>query len=98
MDTTNETILIVEDDAGINELLCEKIQESGFKTVSVSSANEALGWLSTNTPDLILLDYSLPDMTGKELISQLISQSQRKPQLRRQLLRPLALRLETQST
>lgn len=79
MEAPKETILIIEDDAGLIELLSESIQESGFKTVSVSSANEALGWLKTNTPDLILLDYSLPDMTGEELILQLKNTSANVP-------------------
>ena len=79
METPKETILIIEDDAGLIELLSENIQQSGFKTVSVSSANEALGWLKTNTPDLILLDFSLPDMTGEELILHLKNTSANVP-------------------
>ncbi|MDR3652986.1 MAG: PAS domain S-box protein [Paludibacter sp.] len=69
----NEIILIIEDDEGLIELLSEKIQENGCETSCVLSATAAIDWLKGNTPLLMLLDYRLPDMNGKELISELTS-------------------------
>ncbi|HJV77423.1 MAG TPA: PAS domain S-box protein [Paludibacter sp.] len=66
-----ETILIIEDDAGLIELLSEKVQECGYNTASMLSAASAFKWLAENEPFLILLDYSLPDMNGKEFIAEL---------------------------
>jgi PAS domain S-box-containing protein len=68
MDTVNNIILIIEDDLGLNELISEKIRESGYQTHSVMSAIEANNWLSENIPFLIVVDYSLSDMTAKEFI------------------------------
>jgi len=65
------TILIIEDDAGISELLKEKLEESGHETAGVQSAGEAMTWLETHSPFLMVLDYGLPDMNGKELIEVL---------------------------
>jgi len=73
MEAIKETILIVEDDAGLMELLNERIEERGFLTANVSSAAEAFAWLKNQTPTLIVLDYSLPDMNGKEFIANLMT-------------------------
>jgi len=64
-------ILIVEDDAGLADLIREKVEECGYKTAGVNSAAEAMKWLSTNTPYIMLLDYTLPDMNAKEFITEL---------------------------
>ncbi len=60
-------ILIIEDDAGITELLQEKLRERGYKTDSVQSAGAALAYLEAHSPDLMVLDFSLPDMDGDAL-------------------------------
>ena len=49
MEAMKETILIIEDDAGLVELLNEKIQEQGFQTANVNSAKEAFDWLKNQT-------------------------------------------------
>jgi PAS domain S-box-containing protein len=65
------TILIIEDDAGISELLKDKFEECGYKTACAQSAGEALAWLEVHSPYLMVLDYGLPDMNAKELIGEL---------------------------
>lgn len=74
MNTNKETILIVEDDLGLNELISERIQQAGFDTFAVYTAGEAFDWLKAHNPLMMLLDYSLPDMTGKELLENLNSE------------------------
>lgn len=71
MEAVNETILIIEDDAGINELISEKVRECCCATTSVFSGIQAFDWLKKNKAFLIMLDYSLPDMKGKEFIELL---------------------------
>jgi PAS domain S-box-containing protein len=67
-------ILLIEDDAGLVELITEKLAELGFSVRSAVSGAEALAYLSKQRPDMILLDYSLPDINGKELIETLHKQ------------------------
>ena len=76
MEAIKETILIIEDDAGLMELLNERIQERGFLTANVSSAAKAFDWLENQMPTLIVLDYSLPDMNGKEFLTGLMTRFQ----------------------
>lgn len=67
-------ILLIEDDSGLVELITGNLEELGFSVMSAASGAEALAHLKKQTPDLILLDYSLPDINGKELIETLIKQ------------------------
>jgi len=71
MDQKDNTILIVEDDAGLSELLSDIVQNCGYKAITVHSAKTALEWLQVQIPFLMILDYSLPDKNAKELIAEL---------------------------
>ena len=73
------TILIIEDDQGLIELLREKAEGCGYQTVCVQSAAKALDWLKENTPLMMILDYSLPDMNGKEFLAELRTKEQPLP-------------------
>ena len=69
-----ETILIVEDDLGLIELISERIQLCGYEFQAVSSAYDAFVWLKACKPLFLLLDYSLPEMNGKEFLQHLSSE------------------------
>ena len=64
-------ILIVEDDAGLAELLSIGLQRCGFDVATVGTGRECLSWLLGDPVDLLLIDYSLPDMTGAALVEEL---------------------------
>jgi PAS domain S-box-containing protein len=72
-------ILLIEDDIGLVELITEKLEELGFSVMSATSGAEALAHHKKQTPDLILLDYSLPDMNGKELVEKFNKQQTPSP-------------------
>jgi PAS domain S-box-containing protein len=74
METGKQTILIIEDDAGLLELISEKIESCGYQTALVQSAEKAIEWLKAHTAFLMVLDYGLPDMNGKEVIAELKTQ------------------------
>ncbi|EWG98438.1 mutant NtrC activator [Halomonas sp. BC04] len=67
-------ILIVEDDAAILELLEEELQEAGYRTLGVASAEEALATMSHSDVALVISDVRLPGISGMELLEQLRSQ------------------------
>lgn len=60
----NETILIVEDESDIRELIRYNMEREGFKVVEAGSAEEAVAWLKKGVPDLVLLDLMLPGTDG----------------------------------
>ena len=65
------SVLIIEDDPGICELLSDNLADKNYLPVYKNSGGEALEWLESNTPSIIVLDYGLPDMNGKEFIDRL---------------------------
>jgi diguanylate cyclase (GGDEF)-like protein len=64
-------ILIVEDDRGFAELMASILEEGGYLCYCASSGKEALLWLVSQSPRLVILDYSLPDMTADSLIERM---------------------------
>jgi two-component system phosphate regulon response regulator PhoB len=60
----NETLMIVEDDTDIRELLRFNLEREGYKIIESASAEEAHKKMSRATPDLILLDLMLPGTDG----------------------------------
>ena len=62
------TILIIDDDQDLRELLCEQLQIEGeFVTLSARSATEGLEAAKAQRPELILLDVDLPDLSGHDV-------------------------------
>jgi DNA-binding response OmpR family regulator len=57
-------ILVVEDDAGIRDLLLIVLHDNGYSVATAHTGREALEAMHTRLPDLVLLDLMLPDMTG----------------------------------
>ncbi len=70
--TPLKTILIVEDDPSIGEVFVQTLaDENIYELLLVTSGAEALEIVKKTTPDLLLLDYHLPYMTGLELYDQI---------------------------
>lgn len=63
-----KTILIVDDDVYIGDMLEEILTKEGYRTARAYSGTEALMYLSSARPDLILLDLMLPGLSGEELL------------------------------
>ena len=63
--------LIVEDDPAIQELIRYTLEKSGMKATAASSAEEALSALKSILPDVVLIDWMLPKMSGLALARQL---------------------------
>ncbi|MCE8012970.1 sigma-54-dependent transcriptional regulator [Billgrantia desiderata] len=70
-------ILVVEDDAAILELLEEELQETGYQTLGVGSAEEAMLTLSHSEVAMIISDVRLPGMSGMQLLEQLRQEGSR---------------------
>lgn len=64
-------LLIVDDEAPIRSLVSFSLQRQPYKIVEADSAEAALRVIHCQVPDLILLDWMLPDMSGIDLIKKL---------------------------
>lgn len=63
-------ILVVEDDPDVRRVIVECLSLIGYKVTEAANGAEALTQLGTAKPDLLVVDYAMPDMTGAEVISQ----------------------------
>jgi signal transduction histidine kinase/ActR/RegA family two-component response regulator len=63
-------ILVVEDDPDVRRVIVECLSLIGYKVTEAANGGEALAHLATIKPDLLVVDYAMPDMTGAEVISQ----------------------------
>ncbi|MCL2225194.1 MAG: response regulator transcription factor [Defluviitaleaceae bacterium] len=64
-------ILIVEDDADINELIAMNLQLMGHVCTRVYDGNDALKAIEESAPDLVLLDIMLPGLDGFEIMERI---------------------------
>lgn len=68
-----KTVLVVDDEPHIIELVKIALEEDGFSVVGVSSGEEGLRTAGEIVPDLILLDVILPELDGYEVCKRLKS-------------------------
>jgi two-component system phosphate regulon response regulator PhoB len=61
------TVLIVEDEADLRELVRYNLEAEGFRVSMAESGDEAVERIRDGVPDLILLDWMLPGLSGIEL-------------------------------
>lgn len=66
-----KSIMIVDDDITIGNMLEELLTKEGFRVIRAYSGTETLLCLSVQKPDLILLDLMLPGLTGEEALPQM---------------------------
>ena len=65
-----QTVLIVEDDGDIGEVMTVLVQQQGYLGIAVTTATEALDLLQRIEACIILLDIAMPDMDGYEFRRQ----------------------------
>lgn len=64
-------ILVVEDERDIRSMLGFALSRAGFETIEAETSKQAWGQLNAVKPDLILMDWMLPDGSGIEMIKHL---------------------------
>jgi CheY-like chemotaxis protein len=65
------SILVVDDDPFVRNLLTVLFQREGWRVVSVGDGRSALSQIEAGNPDAIVLDLLLPGMTGTEILERL---------------------------
>lgn len=72
---SDTTILIVDDEESILELLDMGLGREGFRVVPARNGREALELFRQESPDLVILDWMLPEVDGLEVCRRLRAQS-----------------------
>lgn len=71
MDDHQKTILIIDDDKDLREILSVKLRGSGFRVEEAQDGRSGMQKAREVKPDLILLDVRMPGMTGIETLSSM---------------------------
>ena len=66
-----QKVLVVEDEAAIREMLAFNLGRAGYEVHSAATGVEARSSMADKYPDVVLMDWMLPDMSGLELTRQL---------------------------
>jgi DNA-binding response OmpR family regulator len=70
------TLLLIEDEAGIRDLLRLWLERAGYQCVETGNGREALRLFYETHPDLVILDLALPEMTGWQICERIREVSQ----------------------
>lgn len=65
------TILIIDDEASIAEVMAEVLLDEGYATLTANHGREALALIATCRPDLMLLDLFMPEMSGLDVLAHM---------------------------
>lgn len=76
---TSPLVLIIDDESSIVEMMSIVLTDEGYRVATANNGEEALEWLSSNQPDMILLDLLMPIMDGATFWENLSKQVVRPP-------------------
>lgn len=68
---STKTVLVVEDSRSEQRLICGLLKQMGLGVELVENAEAALEWLTSRTPDLMVVDVVMPGISGFDLCRQL---------------------------
>ncbi len=72
----SQTILVVDDDPHIRQLLVFALGKAGFETREAEDGEAALALIASGRPDLVVLDINLPRMTGLDVCRRVRAESE----------------------
>jgi signal transduction histidine kinase/ActR/RegA family two-component response regulator len=65
------TVLVVDDDSDVRQFLVEALQIFGYHVLEADDGYAALSLLAKSSPDLVIVDYAMPGLTGAEMVREL---------------------------
>lgn len=78
MNRSTPSVLVVEDEPAQREVLAYNLEAQGFRVAQADNGEEALLMVAEETPDLIVLDWMLPNVSGIEVCRRLKSRAETK--------------------
>jgi DNA-binding NtrC family response regulator len=71
MKTFDQTILVVDDDPDIQEVLKDRLESLGYRVLVASNGKEGLDLLEKQSPQIVLLDIEMPGMSGLDVLKEI---------------------------
>lgn len=70
-----KTILVIDDEEAIAEVVCVFLESEGYKTTQASNGRQGLDYLSTIHPDVVICDVMMPILDGREFCKKMQANS-----------------------
>ena len=67
----DKTILIVDDDKDIRQVIRMRLERSSYRIIEAGNGNEALVLIQSDFPDIVLLDWQIPQVQGEQILRTL---------------------------
>ncbi len=67
-----KTILVVDDEDAVRELIAEELTDEGYRVLTVNNARDALKIVEEEPLDLVILDIRMPGMDGLEVLPRIL--------------------------
>ncbi|MCA9370858.1 MAG: response regulator [Candidatus Peregrinibacteria bacterium] len=74
-----KTILIAEDDSFLQQMVAVSLEESGFTVIKANNGEQALKLLSSEKPDMLLLDIMMPKVDGFDVLEHMKQEKSKVP-------------------
>jgi two-component system alkaline phosphatase synthesis response regulator PhoP len=71
--TSKRTIVVVDDDQDIRMILRANLEDEGYEVMEAAGGREALEVITSNDPDLVVLDIMMPEVDGYDVLQELRS-------------------------
>jgi CheY-like chemotaxis protein len=77
--SANASILVVDDDPDVRGFVVSSLQEDGYRVTFAVDGHSALAALADHTPDLVILDFIMPGLSGAEVAATILAQRSDQP-------------------
>ena len=71
-----KTVLLVEDDSWLRHIMAELLADDGYQVREAATGTQALALVEEATPDAVVLDLNLPELSGLEVLHDLRTRKQ----------------------
>jgi CheY-like chemotaxis protein len=68
---SDKTVMIVEDEDDAADLFAEMMRVSGYRVVRTNKSAPAIGMMTADKPDVVLLDIMMPEISGLDILRQM---------------------------
>jgi CheY-like chemotaxis protein len=71
-----KTVLLVEDDSWLRYIMAELLADDGYQVREAATGTQALALVEQETPDAVVLDLNLPELSGLDVLHELRTRRQ----------------------
>jgi CheY-like chemotaxis protein len=77
--SNKKTILVVDDESDFVKIITSDLEDMGYQIIKAYSGRECLKKIEELKPDLVILDFMMPEMSGSEVLNTLRNENNKVP-------------------